>query len=321
MRETVFDLYTERDALPWYLRVVALVASWLALAGYIIFAFIFTSRESNVKLSRTALTVLGSTFLAVGYGVSVATAVYSRSLLFLHDAVLVPILTTSFMGLVVTVLNHALHKHFPVPTKVYIYVPLVTAAATTVASACLLFVTYRKLAKIKRLDRQRRKHVQRWDRASSSVSYGDAASTTELLPIAPTLPEDEAQRRQLLRLLLNREAAKSPTLTPPAAPSTYHHIFLPGDPGYDGSQVPSPAPRPRSGSLPGSGSKWNFMSKMTRDPGPMLENFKNPRQRRREEIERSSVLLTPGGEGGWAQTSGTSPHAQSQTRVGMARYA
>jgi hypothetical protein len=132
MRETLFDLYTERDALPWYLRTIALIASWLALGGYVVFALIFTSDTDNVKVSRTFLIILGSAFLVVGYGAIAIVAYLGRSLLFLFDAVLVPILTSSFMGIFVTVMNHALHKRFPIPTQIYIYVPLVTACVTTV---------------------------------------------------------------------------------------------------------------------------------------------------------------------------------------------
>jgi hypothetical protein len=321
MRETLFDLYTERDALPWYFRSCALVASWLALGGYVVFALLFTSATDNVRVSRTFLTILASALLATGYGAIAAIAYFSRSLLFFFDGVLLPILTSSLMGVFVTVMNHALHKEFPIPTKIYIYVPLVLASATTIGAGTLCFITYRKLSKIKELDRQRRQHVQRWERGSYG-NYGDAASTTELLPVnnawnANNLPEDEAQRRQLLRLLLNREASAESPRNHRNSASTYH-INLPGEdgapsPDFEGLEVVQPETRPRSGSLPTNPAKWNILNKITRDRSPTAESqtFKNPRERRREEIERSSVLLTPGVEsGGWPQTPGS---ASSQT--------
>lgn len=315
MHETLFDLYTERDALPWYFRTIALACSWFALGGYIIFALIFTSAENNIKTSRTVLTALAGFFIVAGYAGTGAIAYYSRSLLFLFDAVLLPILTSSLMGVFVTVLNHALHRNFPVSTRVYIYVPLVTACCATIVTGVLGYITYRRLSKIKKLDRQRRQHGPRWDRGSY-VSFGDAASTTELLPMNSQLPEDEAQRRQLLRLLLSREQAQSPGLR--TSQSTYH-INLPGDDGgYDGLQVVQPDNRPRSGSLPANPGRWNILSKMSRDRSPTTESFKNPRERRREEIERSSILLTPGHDSGWPQTPGSS---QSQNWSGSARYA
>lgn len=315
MRETPFDLYNERDALPWYFRAVTLVSSWLALGGYVLFALVFTSAEDNLKTSRAVLTSLAAAFLAVGYGVIAVTAFYSRSLLFLFDSVLLPILTSSFMGLFVTVTNHALHKGFPIPTHIYIYIPLVAACATTVGVGVFGCITYRKLSKIKELDRQRRQHVQRWDR-SSYVNYGDAASTTELLPTNVVASEDEAQRRQLLRLLLTRDSGDSPGRR--TSQSTYQ-IHLPGE-EYEGLQVVQPDARPRSESLPTNASKWTLLNRKSRDSSPTVESFKNPRERRREEIERSSIFLTPGLESGWPQTPGSS-HSQSQPITGATRYA
>ncbi|KIW88175.1 uncharacterized protein Z519_11286 [Cladophialophora bantiana CBS 173.52] len=330
MRETLFDLYTERDALPWYFRTTAIAASWLALGGYIVFSLVFTSAEENIKVSRTFLTVLAAVFLILGYGAITAIAYFSRSLLFLFDAVLLPILTSSFMGVFVTVMNHALHKRFPIPTQVYIYVPLVIACATTIGTGVLSYITFRKLSKIKELDRQRRQHVQRWDR-SSYVSYGDAASTTELIPMNPwtanNIPEDEAQRRQLLRLLLTRDSAESPNHR--NSQSTYH-ITLPGEEaGSDRLEVAQPDTRPRSGSLPASTGKWQILNKLSRDRSPATDNgaSKNLRERRREEIERSSVLLTPGTEPGtWPQTPGSSPsqtvsYSPNPVWTGSTRYA
>ncbi|KAL6252663.1 hypothetical protein RBB50_000382 [Rhinocladiella similis] len=325
MRETAFDLYTERDALPWYYRAAALASSCSCLAGYIIFALVFTSDEPNIKVSRTALIVLASIFLITGYASASAIAFFGRSLLFLYDGVLIPILTSSFMGVVVTVLNHALHKDFPIPNHAYIYIPLATACTTTVASAAVTFIVYKRLAKIKRLDKHRRQHMPIFGRRSS-MSYGDAVSTTELLPIDPNVPEDEAQRRQLLRLLLNREAAAQASSSPamPGSESTYK-IFLPGDEGFGGGiQVMPASARPRSGSLPNSSnsSKWNLLSKFTGDNSPPVESsFKDHRQRRREEIERSSILMPTGAESPWLQTSGAPSPPQSQSWSRSARYA
>ncbi|EXJ90063.1 hypothetical protein A1O3_03131 [Capronia epimyces CBS 606.96] len=324
MRETLFDLYTERDALPWYFRTIALVASWLALGGYILFALVFTSAESNIKASRFTLTLLASVFLFVGYAVSAVIAFYCRSLLFAFDAVLLPILTSSFMGVFVTVMNHALHKEFPIPSQAYIYVPLVTASSTTVASAVLGYIAYRKMATVKSLDRQRRQHVPRWEK-DSYASYGDAASTTELLPIHHhkiPIPEDEAQRQQFLRLLLERDPPHSPNIH--SLSSTYQ-ITLPGDePGHQGSLVATPDGRPRSGSLPSKPRKWNIFNNVTRDRSPNLEGYQDSRERRRRQIERASVLLTPGSEGEWAQTPGASPPLvvdQPPPWTGSTRYA
>ncbi|KAK5047448.1 hypothetical protein LTR84_006544 [Exophiala bonariae] len=308
MRETFFDLYTERDALPSYYRAVALSSTWLALGGYIIFALAFTSEEENLKIGRKPLIGVAATFLTIGYAISGLSAFFSRSLMFTFDAVLMPVLTSSFMGVFVTVANHALHRQFPISNQSLIYVPLVISCIATIATSAVAIITYRKISNIKSLDTQRRQHVKRWDR-TSSVSYGDATSTSELLPMnnmnmnSITLPEDEAQRRQLLRLLLSRESAESPGLT--LTPSTYQ-ITLPSEnPNCDAPQVVVPGQRPRAGSLPGTG-KLGILGKIGRDRSPTVESFKNPRERRRDEIERSSMLLTPSSDTGWGHTLSTS---------------
>ena len=314
MRETLFDLYTERDALPVFYRALALLSSWLALAGYILFALIFTTAEGNLKPPRTALVAVAATLLVLGYGGSIIIALVSRSLLFSFDNVLIPILTSSFVGVIATVLNHALHEDFPIPTQAYIYVPLVLACTTTVASAIISYITYRKIYNIKDQDKQRRQHVQRWER-NSYGNYGDATSTSELLPMnnitTLNVPEDEAQRRQLLRLLLVRESAESPGSH--ESRNTYQ-ITLPSEhPILDAMQVVPTGQRPRAGSMPSNASKFNILGKLGRDRSPTVESFKNPRERRRDEIERSSMLLTPGSEFGWAQTPAGSNPSQPST--------
>ena len=83
-----------------------------------------------------------------------------------------------------------------------------------------------------------------------------------------TLPGDEAQRRQLLRLLLSRESAESPGLT--LTPSTYQ-ITLPSEnPNHDGPQKFVPGQQPRAESLQGT-SKLNIFRKISRERSPTGE--------------------------------------------------
>ena len=294
-RETVFDLYTERDQQPAYFRAIATTASWLVLGAYILFAEVFTSEESNLRPSRGTLTTLAGILLIVGYILCMSVGFLSRSLLFIFDCVLLPLLTSSFMGIFVTVMNHALHKKFPVPTQAYIYIPLITSCLATITIGVLAAVVYRRLYQIKKLDNRRRPRAPRPARHSSG--YNDASSIQELLPY--DIPEDEAQRRQLLRLLLQRDHRAA---SPEGAASTYR-IDMPapspdwGNENQTATYLSVPVTsRPRGASLPSPASKWNLSNLMPgrgRSPTTSTDTFKDPRERRREEIERGSLVSPP----------------------------
>ena len=295
MKKTAFDLYLERDRIPWYYKAIALVASWLVLGGFILFPLVFTSNADNVKASRTALTSLGVTFFIVGYVSISVTAVLSRSILFCFDAVLLPILSSSVIGLAMVVFNHALHKTFPV-SQIYIIVPLTLASLSTVASAVLAGWTYHRINVIRASDNRRKVRPVREER-SAWPGLRDSTSMQELLPqrrtdrashgsISSMIPEDEQQRQQLLRLLLSREVARAPS---PDGESTYH-IDLP-DPlnGNDYLRVPNPGNSADESSLPGSGTRYQLsklLGGVNRAQNHIADSFIDPRQRRREEIER-----------------------------------
>lgn len=314
---TGFDLHTERDNLPFYYQTVTLVASWLALGGYACFAIAFTAQDGHLKPSRAVVVALAVALTFSGYVIGTFAAFISRSLLFTLDAVLLPLLTSSVVGLFITVANHASQKDLDVPSEAYVLVPLITSGIATIITGLFAFIVSRKIRGIKKSDQRRRQHVQRWDRGQS-VSYGDATSTSELLPMDAMppavpldsygIPEDEAQRRQLLRLLLNREPADSPLHNRP--PSTYR-INLPGE-DNDLTQL-LPGPRTRAGSLPSSPNKFNVLNnlKFLRNKSPPVDNSTNPRERRREEIERGSIsyapMPSPGSGGDWPRTPGISP--------------
>ena len=327
LRRTIFDLYIEKERLPWYYRTSALIASWLALGGYILSALVFTSDPSNLQTSRTVLTSIAAALLIIGYLTTALIAWLSRSLLFTIEAVLFPITTSSFIGIVAVVFNHALHKTFTIPNLSYIYAPLVTSIVTTFTCFALLILSHRRISSIKESDNRR--GVSRLSQGySDSFRY---SSTTELVPLHMHIPEDEAQRKQLLRLLLKREAARAPS---PDNGSTYHIDLPPAlaetePPRYthtrhlsvpslydDGSSTTrgrrgsssSPPKRPLSDLLSRPFAGVGGRSRSSTGGG---QSFKDPREHRRDEIERQGVadaqqvgmplltmVQTPPGQGG-----------------------
>lgn len=295
LKRTAFDLYVERDRIPWYFRAIALVASWLVLGGFILFPLVFTSNADNIKASRTALTSIGAAFFILGYVAISVTAVLSKSILFCFDAVLLPILTSSVIGLAMVVFNHSLHKTFPV-SDLYIIIPLTLASLSTVVSALLAGWAYHHMNRIRGSDNRRKVRVIR-EEQSAWPGVRDSTIMQELLPqmtrdrdsvgsVSNMIPEDEQQRQQLLHLLLKREVARAPS---PDSESTYR-IDLP-DPlnGNDYLRVPHAA---NDGSAPDTGTRFQLSKLLggaNRARSHTADSFIDPRQRRREEIERGLV--------------------------------
>jgi hypothetical protein len=145
---SVTDLYAERDRLSWVYRTTALVASWFVLGAYILAPLIFTSASDNLKPTRNTMVALAVAMLVIGYVALLTTALLSRSLLFRFECVALPTLTSSVEGLFSVVMNHALHKVFPV-SDTYIVVPLVLVCISVVAFGLWAAVLYRRIHKIK----------------------------------------------------------------------------------------------------------------------------------------------------------------------------
>jgi hypothetical protein len=146
---TATDLYAERDRLSWVYRTTALVASWFVLGAYILAPLIFTSASDNLKPTRNTMVALAVAMLVVGYVALLTTALLSRSLLFRFECVALPTLTSSVEGLFSVVMNHALHKVFPV-SHTYIVVPLVLVSISVVAFGLWATLLYRRIHRIKR---------------------------------------------------------------------------------------------------------------------------------------------------------------------------
>lgn len=277
-------LYSEKDHVPWYLKLATTVSKWLALAGYTLFALIFTSPSDNIKVSRGVLTALASAFLVTGYAGAGAGMVFSKSLLFRLDSLYLPFFLTSVAGLIEIVANHSIHKKFPV-SDTYIIAPLVIASTTTVVFGGLSTIAWRRVNNVKEVGERTGAPLAKWETARSG-GYGDPAASTELL--AMEIPEDEAQRRQLLRLLIAREQGRAPSPEPSNRPHSTYHIDLPDD--YNRLAVP-PAGRPRGGSEPSITDKWsvkNLLGHRKRsEPDP--EDLPDGREQRRRQIERESI--------------------------------
>lgn len=281
------QLYLEREQIPWYLKAATTVSTWFALAGYTLFVLVFTSEQDNIKVSRGVLTALASAFLVIGYAGAVAAFIFGRSLLFQLDNIYLPFLLTSVAGLIEVVANHSIHKKFPV-SDAHIVGPLVIASITTIVFATLALLAWRKVNRVKMVGERTGAKMQKWE-ISRSGHYSDPTTATELLPM--DIPEDEAQRRQLLRLLLAREQGmKMPSPNPDRSSmySTYR-IDLPEE--YNRAPMPTTA-RPRRGSEPSISDKWTLKNLLGHRKQPSKDDTStmgDEREQRRRQIERDSL--------------------------------
>lgn len=264
LRETTFDLYVERDLLPGYYRLIATVASWLVLAGYILFAIIFTSPDQDLNATRNLVTAVAGALLVIGYGAVLGVAVFSKSLLFMIDCVISPVLTVSLLGLFATIANWILHTRPPI-AQAYLSIPLVTAIITTVVAAAMLLIAYRELRKIRRRDERRRWHIQMGPYVGVQPD-----------PHAMIIPsEDEAaQRRQLMRLLHDRHESI-------ANQEDVNNTFK--------IDLPDSLQRDNQARQTQANSNTFHVKNLLPWTKAASPKFKDAREMRREEIERSSI--------------------------------
>lgn len=188
-----------------------------------------------------------------------------------------PVLTASAVGLFSTVIHRALKKEQEPGNQIYLILPLTVALVATVVSSILSFVVYRKLRRIKELDARRRMHIPS-DSQSLMLPPNVSREVREMVP------DNEAQRRQLMHLLMS-QTDRAPSLEDTGS------TFRIGLPGEDGS-------RQRSGSLPSAHTSSNSNGGrftisnfgIGRERSGTAESFKDPRERRREQIELGALL-------------------------------
>lgn len=292
LRDTTFDLYTEAEQLPWYYKAGSIVSAWIILAGYVLFAVAFTSPAEDLRVQPRAVSAIGTSCLFIGYISYIVLGLRSSSLLYIFDNTLLPVLSTSVVGIFTVIINRALYEKYDHRMEVHVLLPVITASIASMVSGVLATLVYMRLWKIKKSDARRRA------RASHTEIHSD--SGVPMLPpghrtLEQMVPDDEAQRRQLVRLLLARDKHASVEID---ANSTYH-IELPWE------NRPAVSTHTRSSSVPGRVSATDSIRDRLRVPfvrgrernSSMGSNsssgFKDPRERRREEIERSTLAARP----------------------------
>ncbi|KAF2143378.1 uncharacterized protein K452DRAFT_325937 [Aplosporella prunicola CBS 121167] len=227
----VNDLNAERDNVAWYWRLIALMASWMILGGYLIIPPLFHSDPKDIlKPSESVVTIFVVALLVAGYAFTGLLCFACKSLVFQAESVFLPSMASSALGLLTVLYSFLAYSYFHWNRS---------AVAATVLSACmtavyalLLLVTNRQIARLRTQLTGRTsttwQHEQPWytnylanmfpsmrnpDQYSyagpidnSHTEYQGGSTTTYNYPVT----EDEGMRRHLAMLLRQPDNRPSP---------------------------------------------------------------------------------------------------------------
>lgn len=144
--------------------------------------------ECLLTISSKTSTIIALILLALGYILSVATALLCKSWLFRLDILLIPCLTSCLLGFTNVTYSLCIHSRSPQWTSSAI-AAITISVASSLAYAVAALWTFRKIYMVRTRDAMHRHH---------------STSSTDKM-----IPETEQQRQQLLRLLLQQEDARN----------------------------------------------------------------------------------------------------------------
>ncbi|KAK3044252.1 hypothetical protein LTS18_001781, partial [Coniosporium uncinatum] len=140
------DLYTERDAVSWYWRVIALAASWMILAGYLVLPSTFDI-EPKLRFSKGVLSIIIVALLTGGYSLTALLWFAVRTPLFHAESIFLPALGSCTFGLLATLYCFATSSRYEWSTPAGITIAL--SVASSLGYGALLFFTQRKINQIR----------------------------------------------------------------------------------------------------------------------------------------------------------------------------
>ena len=319
-RGTLYDLYLERSALPRYYRFLATIGTWMILAGYVVLAAAANPNRMNLITSKTSLVAAGIVLLVLGHILAISTYLFAASLTFRFDVVLVPAFVSCSIGFLAVLLNQRIHFQGSFDRPL-VYLPILFSLLGVLTSIALaLWIQYR-IHKVKELDIRRRK---RPEQHRDSATWRPSSIDNSAAKLLPDLPDDELQRQQLERLLFKNTNNRAPS--PDAQTNTYRiDIPSPYSPNH-GRHLSVPENnygRVRSYSAGNNNERsgWQLQNlrNLLHSRRQQADSWKDPRERRREEIERAgydartAMLRMPANahDGGYIGSPLISPPAQS----------
>ncbi|KAI8932698.1 hypothetical protein NX059_010190 [Plenodomus lindquistii] len=211
---------------PWYWRTVALTASWMILAGFLLLPGLY-AKNPELKFSTAVLSVFVVALLTAGYSFTALLCFACRDPSFQAYNVFLPTLASSALGLISIIFNLF-------ATRAYRWANASTAGAVISGTATLVYGSL-FLWRTHRIYMSRRPAPPRttWNDPIFYQNYNDnmyptaTARSPSRTPETSAYPhpttEDEDVTRQMRLLLNQRDQAPSPN-----ASSTFK-ITLPVD--------------------------------------------------------------------------------------------
>ncbi|MCJ1283142.1 hypothetical protein MMC26_002469 [Xylographa opegraphella] len=196
-QRTIVDLYAERDCTQWYWRLLGISSASMILLGFLVFPASFQT-VTNLQLNQGAISIIAVILLALGYSLSVALWFICNNWLFQFDVLFMPCLWSCVLGTLNIGIALGIHPATRDQWTTASISALILALVSSIIYAALAILTFRKISSVRSHDTFRRNRA-------------DSESNT-------LLPEDELQRQQLLRLLLQKEGDKA---SPAVSQSTF----------------------------------------------------------------------------------------------------
>ncbi|CUS10618.1 unnamed protein product [Tuber aestivum] len=245
--QSLDELYRELDAIHWGWKLVASCANWMMLAGFVVLPSAFDDDDSKFRIDSNVLRISAVALLLTGYLVTGILCYTFKNLLFQVEAIFIPGLTGSALGMLSTLFNVYGKKYEPGEKRWS-----GTAISAVVLSAVfILFYGAAALTGQRRIDLIRQRDL-------------NVSVLREELENPDLIPEEEHMRRQLLTLLMapsqnpgkllvpntgfdsSAETSRSASVDRSRGPSrdynSDHSRGHSGNPSYE--IRPSPTPRP-----------------------------------------------------------------------------
>ncbi|KAF2736326.1 hypothetical protein EJ04DRAFT_490099 [Polyplosphaeria fusca] len=215
-------LQNDREGTPWYWRLIALAASWMILGGYLILPGLY-SKANDLKFSQAVLSVFVVALLTAGYSFTALLCFACRNEMFQAEAIFLPALTSSFLGLLTIAYNFLSSRGYQWNTAAI--TGTVISTASSVLYAILLLWTHRRIVKIKETSNSRAQKL--WSEQSFYNNFIQNMYPSTRSPNQPTdlpISEDERINQQMALLLMKADSGPSPD-----AQSATFRIDLPDD--------------------------------------------------------------------------------------------
>ncbi|PSN75435.1 hypothetical protein BS50DRAFT_40122 [Corynespora cassiicola Philippines] len=221
-------LQNDRENTPWYWRFIALAASWMILGGYLILPGLY-ARDPQLRFSQAVLSVFVVALLTAGYSFTALLCFACRNEMFQAEAIFLPALTSSALGLLTIAYNFLSSRSYEWGTASI--TGTVVSATSTLLYAALLFWTHRRILKLKEESTSRsanlyseRTFYQNYIQNMYPSATSHPSSTSPSQPLETLLSDDDRVNQQMAMLLMKQDSGRSPD----AASDTFR-IDLPDD--------------------------------------------------------------------------------------------